>query len=176
MQPGWGGEPTNPCAPTGIWLEFWATVPGCNRSSVLLHSRYIDDFCTTLKCFEFCNFHTLIHALYNHIYNRKKIFKIQVCLFFFAIFCMHSIFNLPYGPCYNVTFHSILHLHAQNFITFKMSYNLLNSDRKYVSSINFTGLTCFGIDKIVFLENLQSSEIYLPIGFQTRIGLSPTSN
>ena len=28
----------------------------------------------------------------------------------------------------NVTFHSFSHLHAQNFITFKMSYNLLNSD------------------------------------------------
>ena len=39
-----------------------------------------------------------------------------------------------------------------------MSYNLLNSDWKYVSYyIN---------DQIVFLKNLQSSEIYFPIGFQ----------
>ena len=45
--------------------------------------------------------------------------------FFVAVFHMVSIFNLPFS--------SFLHVHAQNFITFKMSYNLLNFDRKYVS-------------------------------------------
>ena len=42
-----------------------------------------------------------------------------------------------------------------------MSYKLLNSNRKYVTKINFTKLMCFGINKIVFLKNLQSPEIYI---------------
>ena len=44
-----------------------------------------------------------------------------------------------------------LRLHAQNFISFKMSYNLLNSDRNYVGLISFTKLTCFRIFKSVFI-------------------------
>ena len=51
-----------------------------------------------------------------------------------------------------------------------MSYNLLNSDRKYVSEINFTNLTCFGIFKIGLLKNLQTPESKYPIGFQTKMG------
>ena len=153
----------------GSQLEFCATVPGCNRSYLLLHSRYLDDFCTKLKCFEFCNFHTLIHALYNHVYNRKKKSSKFRYAFFVTVFRMLSIFNLRCGPCYNIAFHSFLHLPAQNFITFKMIYNLLNSDRKYVGLINFTKLTCFGIDRIVILKNVQSPEIYIPKRFQTRM-------
>ena len=75
--------------------------------------------------------------------------------FLVAVFRMLSIFNLPCGLCYNITFHSFAHLHAQNFIASEMSYNPLNSDRKYMyfSQINFTELMCFGIDKIVFQKD-----------------------
>ena len=87
------------------------------------------------------NWSALNSAIFIHWYmhyittstTEKKIFKIQVCLFCRCISHGFHFQSAQCGPCYNITFHSFSHLHAQNFIAFKMSDNLLNFDRKYVS-------------------------------------------